>query len=133
MTRESEEKNLIAGCGETGLGGPLFTDKFTTAEIVAKSPEFSVICAGDTLIEYTWLALGWLLALCELPQPASNPAKPIRISMDSRFIILAYRIVIQTGFELAARLTEGGLSARNLPVFWSTANWKILAAFESST
>src|SRR6266511_6397967 len=86
-------------------------------------------------MEYTCLALGWVLLLVELPQPASSPAKPIRISMDSRFIILAYRIVIQTGFEPAARLTEGGLRARSLPMFWSTANSKILGAigFVSST
>ncbi len=131
MTRGSEEKNLSAGGGKSALGAALFFDKKTIAEIEAKSPEFSVICVGETEMEYTCLALGWVLLLVELPQPASRPANPIRTAMKSRFIVGAYLRVIQTG--VAPAPTEAGLSARSLPVFWSNANWKILAAFVSST
>ena len=44
-----------------------------------------------------------------------------------------YRIVIQVGLLVAlSALTKAGFSARNWPVFWSMASWKILPSGVSS-
>jgi hypothetical protein len=91
VTRGSEEENERVGCGFNGLGTALFTERSTVAVIGAQSPAFNVNWVGDMLMEYTstWPSLvpGWVLLLWELPQPASNPAKPIAMRGNHRFIV----------------------------------------------
>ena len=68
-----------------------------------------------------------MLLLTELPQLASNPASPIRMRVDNRFMYRTYRIVIQLGLLVAdSGLTKAGFKALSWPVFWLIAYWKIL-------
>lgn len=74
-----------------------------------------------------------MLLLTELPQLASNPANPIRMRVNNRFMYRTYRIVIHVGLLVAvSALTKGGLIALIWPVFWLIANWKTLPEGVSS-
>ena len=56
---------------------------------------------------------GWVLLLTELPQLANNPASPIRMRVDNRFMYRTYRIVIQLGLLVADSAAHKGRIQRS--------------------
>jgi hypothetical protein len=53
VTRGSDEKNLIVGCGVTGFGVLFWFETSAVAETEDQSPEFKVNWLGNTTTEYS--------------------------------------------------------------------------------